>query len=287
MKRDKLHKEHLPENIKVLEKRLSMPYVKSKANVWEELENKLSSKQIPVQKSIFQQKMMIAIAASLLALIALGTIIRFYTVSYVCPAGKTMSVKLPDNSTVILNSDSKISYYPLWWNISRNLYLSGEAWFGVKKGNRFTVNSKKGKTTVLGTTFNIYARLDAYRVVCITGKVKVESKISKNQIVLNPSDEAEIVDANGNIIYHRNINLEPVVAWKSGLFIFTATPLKHVIDELERRYNMSIELKKYNNALYTGSFPDTVDIYSALNLVCKPFGLKFAINKNGTIVIFK
>jgi ferric-dicitrate binding protein FerR (iron transport regulator) len=278
------------ESFEKLEKRLSVPVTRSKEDVWSELENKLSAAGQPAQKAkainLYIPRTALAIAAGVIIVMSITAVLRFYSVSYVSPQGKRLSLMLPDSSTVILNSDTKLSYYPLWWSFSRELELDGEAWFSVKKGKRFSVYSKRGVTRVLGTSFNIFARDDIYKVECITGKVEVESKITKKHIILNPSDEAEI-GADGNILYRKNINLEPVIAWKQGLFIFTSTPLKQVIDEIERRYGVKIELKTDVNAVYTGSFPDSLDVFSAINLVCKPFGLKFAVDKNGTVVITK
>lgn len=61
---------------------------------------------------------------------------------------------LPDGSVVRLNSVSRLSYKPLGWYFSRSAELSGEAFFEVEKGSKFTIYSMLGSTSVLGTSFN-------------------------------------------------------------------------------------------------------------------------------------
>ena len=286
MKHNDKERTNTQEILQMLETRLSPPAGPPRQEVWQQLEKKIADTGKPVRRTIISRHVYLAVAAAFALLLAVGAVMRFYSVSYVSPPGEKLTVNLPGNSTVVLNADSKLSYRPLWWSISRELTLTGEAWFSVAKGTPFTVRSKRGKTTVLGTKFNIYARDDDYVVACISGKVKVASRATSKSIVLNPSDEAEIAP-DGNIIYRKNINMEPVVAWKHGLFIFTSTPLKRVIEEIERRYNVHVVLKTAANARYTGSFPDSVDIYGALNFVCKPFGLNFAVDDKGVISIDK
>jgi len=276
----------LPWKQELLHSQLEIPYAQTKEDIWNRLENSLQD--IPdtgkIENRHISPVFYIAIAATLLLLISIGTFVRFYKISYICIPGKTLTVSLPDGSQVILNADSRLSYYPLRWKFSRELQLKGEAWFSVTKGKSFTVRSQRGITSVIGTTFNIYARDDVYKVNCFTGKVKVQSNTTKEQIILNPDDEAEI-GPNGQITYRRQVQAEAVSSWRYGLFIFTATPLEKVIRELERRYNVHIELKIKNKALYTGSFPANLNISDALDLVCKPFGLNHILKPDGSFVI--
>ncbi len=285
MKANNTHTKSFDKSIELLESQLVLPTIPSKDEIWHKLEKQVETPLVSANKHTFLYNFSYVIAAAIVVLLGLTAVLRYYTTTVSCKAGQTASILLPDNSSVVLNANSKLSYNPLWWMVSRELHLNGEAWFNVTKGNKFKVYSKHGSTTVLGTQFNIYARSGKYRVACLSGRVKVESNTKKN-IILNPSDEAEVV-SDGNIIYHHHINLKTVVAWKNGMFIFTATPLEEVVNEMERRYNELIELQTHGNALYTGSFPDSIDLMSALNLVCKPFDLNFARKRNGTIVISK
>ena len=100
------------------------------------------------------------------------------------------TVILPDGSIAQLNGSSTLKYHPYWWNISRNISLEGEAFFEVAKGSKFSVESKNGTTSVLGTSFNIYARSNQYEVVCVTGKVWVENATGEVSTIITPNQKA-------------------------------------------------------------------------------------------------
>ena len=82
-------------------------------------------------------------------------------------------VRLPDNSEIILNADSRISYSDKNWKKERNVSLQGEAFFKVAKGQKFTVATKDGLETVLGTQFNVENRKGFFEVTCYEGLVSV------------------------------------------------------------------------------------------------------------------
>lgn len=51
----------------------------------------------------------------------------------VAERGTHLAVVLPDGSKVDLNAESKIGYKPLWWFISRDVELKGEAYLKLKR----------------------------------------------------------------------------------------------------------------------------------------------------------
>ncbi|NJO91798.1 MAG: FecR domain-containing protein [Chloroflexia bacterium] len=154
-------------------------YSKSKEEVWSELDAKLGkTKQAKVIKVNFKKIISYSAAAVLIVSIGIFSFIRYYSINVYCPNGQHSAITLPDGSKVTLNANSQLSYHPYWWKYSRKLDFSGEAFFEVTKGDKFSVVSKNGTTSVLGTSFNIFARDNDYRVHCITGKVKVEKENS-------------------------------------------------------------------------------------------------------------
>ncbi len=75
------------------------------------------------------------------------------------PLGMRSSLTLPDGTKVWLNAGSKISYPVLFSNQVREVSLSGEAYFEVKKDKSwpFVVSTKNMNVMVTGTTFNCNA----------------------------------------------------------------------------------------------------------------------------------
>ena len=224
-----------------------------------------------------------AIAASILILFATGSFLRFYSVSIQTPDGQHLVAELPDQSKVDLNAESTLTYYPFWWKITRIIKLEGEGFFEVQKGKKFTVISSKGSTQVVGTSFNIFAREEIYKVTCVTGIVKVKSKAGF-EAILRPNSKAEILPG-GKINVLENIQTYPEISWKQNIFLFTASPVFQVFREIERQYGVHIESKVDDFSLYTGNFTKDQNVEEILEYVCPALGLKYIRKSVGEYLI--
>lgn len=260
-----------------------IPFERSKETVWNQIEAKLDFEKATKRKKVIGLPMVFAFAATLLLLITVFSVFRFYTTSVECPAGQHLTASLPDGSTVELNAKSTLSYNPYWWRFSRTVNFEGEGFFKVEKGEKFTVTSTLAKTVVLGTSFNIYARGSRYEVACHTGKVKVVTK-SKNEGILSPGYEAKL-SLDGKVAIYKSEDGKSPISWIDNKFIFTAIPLHMVFEEIERQYNVQITLPEGIYFSYTGYFTKDKSIDEVLALVCKPFGLTFVANSGNSFVI--
>lgn len=209
-------------------------------------------------------------------IILLGTLLmlRHYSVSAYSPEGKQLTVNLPDGTKVNLQSRSTLTYYPLWWKISRKVVLSGEAFFNVVEGSEFTVLSHLGRTVVLGTSFNIITSDNKYIVTCFSGRVKVTS-FTEMSVILNPDYTAEVI--NGEIKVSKYEATKDALSSDSNMFDFKSMPFTEVLKEIENHFNVtitsSIELR-YN---YTGFFSKQKSVEEVLYILCKPYGLTFVV----------
>lgn len=261
---------------------LKIPYSKTKAEVWAEMESKLTL--LPVARKtslIMQPSFRLAVAAMLVLMLGIAGFMRYYTVTTEILPGNHQLVSLPDGSTIQLNAGSEIQYHKYWWRFSRSVSFRGEGFFKVEKGSPFTVISEKGKTSVLGTSFNIYSRDNEYRVACLTGKVMVTDPKNLNKVILEPNQKAEL-NQNGTFNVQQNINPETETAWIHNKFLFTAAPLTEVLTEIERQFNVRITWAEGTNTdqIYTGYFDRNQNIEEVLGYVCKPFGIKYKKIKN-------
>ncbi len=250
---------------------------KSKEAVWDDMLKTIDKK--PQLKTVnFNQRLVrISIAASIIVLLGIAGL-GFYSQTDICPAGEHLVVTLPDASTVNLNASSSVKYFPYRWWLSRKVFFEGEGFFEVQKGKKFEVVSVAGTTQVLGTSFNIYSRDNDYKVTCVTGIVKVASK-NKKSVLLHPNEQA-LVNSDGGIKKLGNLKTDQVISWRYNQFLFTRTPIKFVLKEIERQYNISISFpintKNQELALiYTGNFRKKQNVEEVLNLVCKPLGINF------------
>jgi ferric-dicitrate binding protein FerR (iron transport regulator) len=226
----------------------------------------------PLPKRIAMWKYAAAIAV-ILVVAGVMTAQR-YTVTQTAARGAHQDFLLPDGSTVRLNAESKLSYKPYWWSISREVKLQGEACFTVKTGDRFQVLSDQNRVTVLGTSFDVFARTKMYRVTCLTGKVKVFA--NNETVLLKPN--MQLTSQNGKLTVNENVNTATSTGWTQNRFVFSGVPLQEVVDEIERQYDIRITTDADLNFTYTGNFPKTKDPEEVLEIIGKPFGIKFNIN---------
>lgn len=225
----------------------------------------------------------IAVAAAVAYLFWLSTwntptTIQAYT-------GEQQEFDLPENSTVLLNAGTSVSYHEKNFNAERIIRLDGEAFFRVQPGSQFTVVTDQGNVTVLGTSFNVIARKDRFEVSCYTGKVMVENK-AKAQQTLTPGMRCT-TNTKTQKLDHVSFAAETgVPEWTTGKFVFNNQPLHIVVEELERQYNINVKLEPgLENMAYTGLF-ESGDLEKALSLITWPLHLKADI-KNNTVSIVR
>lgn len=258
-------------------KKVEIPFSKTKEEVWDAISEKLSDQ--PVFKSntkVISITWFKVAAAVVILLVSTTVFLKLYTTTIYSEKGIHLGHILPDGSTVELNAASSISYHPYWWNFNRQISFEGEAYFKVEKGKSFIVRSENGATEVLGTSFNIYARKNNYKVFCETGKVKVSSTTSKLELLISPGEMA-VLDNNNKLGKIENTDVEDVLGWKHYKFNFTSEFLQDVIEELERQYNLNIilEIENKEDFLYTGFFTKTKSVEITLEYICKSFNLSF------------
>lgn len=190
--------------------------------------------------------------------------------------------ELPDGSQVNMNSGSHISYKKFNWKDSRSLQLSGEAFFKVKKGEKFKVNSANGSVIVLGTQFSVNSRGGLFQIECFEGKVLVVTK-KNDSIVLTKG-----LAFREQYKKQKEYTIEKTTSsWLKNQSTFYDMPILEVIEELERQFDILI-LGKENlvEEKFTGRFSHN-DKNIALKTVFLAMDIKYQVDKNGNILIIK
>jgi len=217
-----------------------------------------------------------AAAAVLLLITAIFLLRPGVDLELMAAAGTTEQVDLPDGSSVQLNAVTSFAFNGD--EVERVVKLDGEAYFEVKKDGRpFTVNTPRGKVRVLGTSFNVYSREGVMRVSCSTGKVGVSFESSSpdagqgeaDTYTLTPGQSVSI-DANG-LVSKASIPDNESLDWLNGRSVFNARPLSEVIAELERQYDIEIQLpigQDLEQLINTGFPHDSLDL--ALQIALLP-----------------
>ena len=281
-----LSEKDLNDPVELIKKMKLMKAQKSKEQVWAELEQMMEH---PIEKGAIVKSIKFgqwSIAASIALLVSLSVLafLKFYTVNVECLPGEQKMAYLPDGSSVQLNAKSNVSFHPLWWKMDREVELNGEGFFQVKKGEKFTVVSKNGTTSVMGTSFNIFARDEDYEVTCLTGKVKVTSVVAKDEVIITPN-QMVVLDQSGNLNANLEVNAKLSVDWTIGKFVFTQTPLNKVLAEIGRRYGVEIKNTENLTQLYTGNFAKQKEIEPILDLACKTFEIEYKKLPSGEVIM--
>jgi ferric-dicitrate binding protein FerR (iron transport regulator) len=255
------------ENIKI-----TPQWKKSKDSLWKDsFEDIVEKEEIIKKRTITFGKCIVA--AVIAILFTVFSTVYFYQVTETAERGHHQAVILPDGSTVNLNAESRLTYKPYWWYVSREIKLKGEVFFEVKEGKRFSVNSDRYRVNVLGTSFNVYSRENKYSVTCMTGKVEVGIKKETN--ILTP--DMKITYNGDSPLIEKDIIPEQSTAWLNGKMVFIGVPLTEVITEIERQYDINIKTDAGLDYLYTGNFSMTKNPEEILDIISRPFGIKFRI----------
>jgi len=192
------------------------------------------------------------------------------------------NVDLPEGSSVVLNSESRLSYNKKAFGENRILKLTGEAFFKVKRGSSFKVQTPHGTVEVLGTSFNVYSRDSIFSVECKTGKVAVTSTQKKTILEKN-----QAVKIRTNQPHEKTEDLRSLrSSWQEGIYSYQEEGLSSIVADMERHMGVKITLQsEQENLMFTGSF-NSSSLETALSEVCWPLGLEYEI-KGKTVLIDK
>ncbi|NKI33184.1 DUF4974 domain-containing protein [Muricauda sp. DJ-13] len=214
--------------------------------------------------------------AAVLALLLTGSYFYLNTLDTTVKTqlAEQSEVLLPDNSEIFLNADSRVSFSERNWDDERNVSLNGEAFFKVAKGKKFTVSTDQGKVSVLGTQFNVENREGFFEVTCYEGLVGVTFNGTDRKL---PAGSSFVV-VNGEIkLFEEPKNGQP--SWMMKESSFKSIPLKYVLAELERQFNIVVETKDVNTSqLFTGTFSNT-NLKLALESISTPTQIRYNLGE--------
>lgn len=216
---------------------------------------------------------------------------------------------LPDGSTVWLNAGSKLTYNKNFNTATREVELSGEAYFDVKKDEHhpFIIHTSAMHIKVLGTAFNVkaYPGDKSSETSLIRGSIEVTmNNRPQEKIILHPSeklvvmnrietkkDEDETKPDPISTVTLSKINYVPAdstimeTSWLDNRLLFRNKLFAELAIELERKYGMIFRFENENakQLMFDVNFKNETiqQVLHALQLA-NPF--KYSI-KNGEVII--
>lgn len=211
--------------------------------------------------------------------------------------GARQKVTLPDGSVVNINADSKLEYNNHFAEKTREVWLTGEAFFEVAKqaGTPFIIHTGNINIKVLGTSFNVKSYPDDATVETslIQGKVQVSFEDRPDEsIILHPNEkltvknkqsharraiadtlsQASITVNNLNPLQHAG--QIPETAWLQNTIAFSNASLSEIAMMLERHFDVTVEFANPDVMYYryTGIFEEEeLSKILAVMKLSKPF----------------
>lgn len=298
-------------------------FEKDKEYAWLHFSNRLRNKQRPsrnIFRSIMRYAAIIFVAFSMgvATLWLLQPESKELAQCIEIPLGSKSRITLPDGSKVWLNSGSVLTYQNGFGKNNRILTLDGEGCFDVTKNKElpFEVYSGDVKIKVLGTKFNMksYLEDESTKVTLIEGSLNISTRIDKQegrtivpnqQAVINKSSHQLVVKevdafnyamwteakkeevAEKSIVPDKKLPdmIVPTTTLRNILF-FDEEPLNQIIRDLERAFNVSIELKEANigKERFYGDFRNEETIYDILKIITMNSDLRYEIENNKIII---
>lgn len=186
-------------------------------------------------------------------------------------------ITLPDGSLAWINSSSELEYQPSFNGKSREVSLTGEAYFDVKhdKNKPFVVHTGEITTTVLGTAFNIKAGMASDKVIVTVtrGKVSV-SKKDKILGYITPNQQLiyEVTSASNKKLV---ADARRITSWQNDIY-FDDVTFEEATKQLEKRFHIRIIFLNENlkACRFSGSAMGNKNLDEILTRIC-------AINQAG------
>ncbi len=207
------------------------------------------------------------------------------------PKGSISEMILPDGTIIYLNSGSEIKYKSDLNAKSREVYLTGEAWFDVQKSQDipFLVHTDQYDVRVLGTEFNVKAYTEDAEVVTTLEKGSIQIQSTKN---LKLKQNVQLVPGE-QLVYHKAnktiqvAQVKPSLfsSWKDNKLIFINMNLGELITLLERKYGVNITVRDQHllNHHYDGTIKNET-IIEVLEILQATLPITYSINEQEILI---
>lgn len=185
------------------------------------------------------------------------------------PRGSQYQLILPDGSKAWLNAASSITYPVAFGGERRAVTISGEVYFEVARNEKLPFIVKEGDMTiqVLGTHFNVndYADEAVGKTTLLEGSVRILDK--GNSSLLKPGEQAVLDRHDGKIQVLDHPDVEEVMAWKNGNFLFADATIETIMRQVARWYDVEVVYNTSISKHFVADVPRDVPVSRLLKLL--------------------
>lgn len=235
--------------------------------------------QVTQRESLHKRVRLWRMIAGIAAVLVIGLVISIliyspapserHLITHTVPLGSKSQVYLADGTEVHLNSGSRLEYYSGFGIETREVHLSGEAYFQVEKdkSHPFIVKAADYDIAVTGTQFNVctYPDNTFSSVSLLEGEVVLSASNIK-PLTMEPGEKIRF-DRKERELAFVSLDSQAEVGWKEGLFIFKNIPFPELIKRLERWYDVKLKCSSHelDSFEYSGSFRNQETIWQVLD----------------------
>ncbi len=202
--------------------------------------------------------------------------------------GEKHQIALTDGSKIWINSASQLKYPAAFSGKTREVYLSGEAYFDIQHDatKPFIIHTGKVVTTVLGTAFNIKEDEVTHTVVVTVTRGKVS--------VANGSEQLGVITPNQQISFNmvslehsrQNVDANQAVAWQDDIH-FDDITFADAAAQLQQRFGVKISFANENvkNCRFTGTALKGEKLDRILKVICAFNNAAYKTRSDGSVII--
>lgn len=204
------------------------------------------------------------------------------------PVSWNRNIILPDQSLVVLGANSKLEYPASFTGNTREVSLTGEAYFDIRHNEQqpFIIHTGKIKTTVMGTAFTIKAFANDARItVAVTrGKVKVED--DKAVLAVLTPDQQVVYNTTEAIAQQQPVSTTALLDWVKQDMVFESASFESIAAQIGKRYGVTVQFA--NNSLaacpITVSFDGTETLEQVLTILCTARGATYTVQEDKVVI---
>lgn len=195
---------------------------------------------------------------------------------------------LEDGTRVHLNYGTQLTYPIHFSGDTREVELTGEAYFFVAKDKSrpFIVHTPNGDVKQYGTEFNINTKdeIGATRVVLVNGSISITPN-GGTESMMRPNDMAIIMPQSSEVMISQ-VDITPYIAWNTGTFVFDDCTLEQLMRVLSHWYNKHIEFyeEDIRQMRFTGEIDKYESIIPTMEAIHKVTGLRIEVRKQGILI---
>lgn len=205
----------------------------------------------------------------------------------IVPKGQKSEIILPDNTHIWLNSDTRLKYPAEFGSGTRDIFLTGEAYFEVtpNKHKPFIVHAPQVDVKVLGTKFNVRAYADDQDVetALLSGKVDLSVEKGGGENTRLSMKPGELVDYSkkDHSIQKSGFDADEIIGWKNNRLIFRDDTFDKLVKKIERWYNVQIiyDKTKFQNQRLTVELREGESIERLFKIIEKAINVNYRIDK--------